>query len=134
VGQGEITVIVNANGINPITVDAALESKRRGLNTSRITSASFAEFMRRGVASRHSSGKNLHEIVDVSVDCAIPLADACVQVEGCPQKVALVSTLCSSFCLQLLDIATVGKRVKRGIKPPLWMSANLPEGDKENQK
>lgn len=134
VGKGETIIIVNAYGINPVTIDAALESKRRGLHTIGITSTSFAKFVPAGVASRHSSGKNLHEIVDVFVDCAMPLGDACVQIEGCPQKVAPVSTLCNSFCLHLLVIATVEKLVKRGIEPPLWMSANLPEGDKQNQK
>lgn len=134
VKEGETIIIVNAYGINPITIDTALESKKRGLNTIGITSTSFAESVPKGVASRHSSGKNLHEIVDVFVNCYMPFGDASVEIEGCKQKVAPVSTFLNSFCLHLLVIDTVEKLVKEGIEPPLWMSANLPEGDKKNQK
>jgi uncharacterized phosphosugar-binding protein len=134
VKEGETIIIVNAYGINPVTIDAALESKKRGLNTIGITSTSFAESVPKGAVSRHSSGKNLHEIVDVFVNCYMPFGDASVEIEGCKQKVAPVSTFLNSFCLHLLVIGTVEKLVKEGIEPPLWMSANLPEGDKKNQK
>ena len=134
VKEGETIIIVNAYGINPVTIDAALESKKRGLNTIGITSTSFAESVPKGAVSRHSSGKNLHEIVDVFVNCYMPFGDASVGIEGCKQKVAPVSTFLNSFCLHLLVIGTVEKLVKEGIEPPLWMSANLPEGDKRNQK
>ena len=134
VKAGETIIIVNAYGINPITIDAALESKKRGLNTIGVTSTSFAESVPKGVPFRHSSGKNLHEIVDVFINCYMPLGDASVNIKGCKQKVTPVSTFLISFCLHLLVIGTVEKLVKEGIEPPLWMSANLPEGDKENQK
>jgi len=134
VKESETIIIVNAYGINPVTIDAALESKKRGLNTIGITSTSFAESVPKGAVSRHSSGKNLHEIVDVFVNCYMPFGDASVEIEGCKQKVAPVSTFLNSFCLHLLVIGTVEKLVKEGIEPPLWMSANLPEGDKKNQK
>lgn len=132
--EGETIIIVNAYGINSMTIDAALESKKRCLNTIGITSTSFAEAIPKGAVSRHSSAKNLHEIVDVFINCYMPLGDASIQVEGCKQKVAPVSTFLISFCLHLLVIGTVEKLVEEGIEPPLWMSANLPEGDKENQR
>ena len=72
--------------------------------------------------------------VDVFVNCYMPFGDALVEIEGCKQKVAPVSTFLNSFCLHLLVIGTVEKLVKEGIEPPLWMSANFPEGDKKNQK
>jgi uncharacterized phosphosugar-binding protein len=134
VKKGETIIIVNAYGINPVTIDAALEARKRGLKTIGVTSTSFAEFVPKGVPSRHSSGKNLHEIVDVFVNNYMPLGDACVPIEGCPQKVAPVSTFLNSFCLHLMVIATVEKLVGEGIEPPLWMSANLPEGDQQNRK
>jgi uncharacterized phosphosugar-binding protein len=104
------------------------------MNTIGVTSTSFAENVPPGVASRHSSGKNLHEIVDVFINCYMPLGDAGVEIEGCAQAVAPVSTILNSFCLHLLVIATVEKLVKAGIEPPLWMSANLPEGDQTNKR
>lgn len=134
VAAGETIIIVNAYGINPVTIETALECKKRGLNTIGVTSTSFAENVPAGVASRHSSAKNLHEIVDVFINCYMPLGDASVEVEGCSQAVAPVSTILNSFCLHLLVIATVEKLVKAGIEPPLWMSANLPKGDETNKR
>ena len=134
VAAGETIIIVNAYGINPVTIDTALESKKRGLNTIAVTSTSFAEKVPAGVASRHSSGKNLHEIVDVFINCYMPLGDATVEIDGSAQAVAPVSTILNSFCLHLLVIATVEKLVEAEIEPPLWMSANLPEGDETNKR
>jgi uncharacterized phosphosugar-binding protein len=134
VAAGETIIIVNAYGINPVTIDTALDCRKRGLNTIGVTSTSFAENVPAGVASRHSSGKNLHEIVDVFINCYMPLGDASVRIEGCDQAVAPVSTILNSFCLHLLVIATVEKLVEAGIEPPLWMSANLPAGDETNKR
>jgi uncharacterized phosphosugar-binding protein len=134
VATGQTIIIVNAYGINPVTIDTALDCRKRGLNTIGITSTSFAENVPAGVASRHSSGKNLHEIVDVFINCYMPLGDASVRIEGCDQAVAPVSTILNSFCLHLLVIATVEKLVEAGIEPPLWMSANLPGGDETNKR
>ncbi len=134
VKKGETIIIVNSYGINPVTIDTALDCKKRGLNTIGITSTSFADAVPDGAISRHSTSKNLHEIVDVFVNCYMPLGDACVKIEGCAQEVAPISTFLNSFCLHLLVIGTVEKLVKLNIEPPLWMSANLPEGDKANQK
>lgn len=132
--QGETIIIVNAYGINPVTIDTALEARKRGLKSIGVTSTSFATFVPTGVPSRHSSGQNLHEIVDVFINNYLPLGDACVQIEGCEQKVAPTSTFLNSFCLHLMVISTVEKLLKAGIEPPLWMSANLSEGDMKNRK
>ncbi len=134
VKQGETIIIVNAYGINPMTIDTALESKRRGLNTIGITSTSFAEAVPKEVPFRHSSGKNLHEIVDIFINCYMPLGDASIEIDGCKQKVAPISTFLNIFCLHLLVIGTVEKLIQEGIEPPVWTSGNLPEGDQENKK
>ena len=134
VADGETMIIVNAYGINPVTIDTALECRRRGIRSIGITSTSFAENVPADAASRHSSGKNLHELVDVFVNCYMPLGDAVVKVDGSPQAVAPVSTITNSFCLHLLVIETVEKLVAAGVEPPLWKSANLPDGDESNKR
>jgi uncharacterized phosphosugar-binding protein len=134
VKPGELMIIVNAYGINPMTIDTALEARRMGVKTIGITSTSFALSVPKGGKMRHSSGLNLHEIVDVFVDCHLPLGDACVSIDGCNQSVGATSTILNCYCLNLLVIATVEKLVAKGITPPVWMSANLVGGDAVNQK
>ena len=134
VGSGETIIIVNAYGINPVTIDAALEAKKIGAKSIGLTSTGFALNVPKGGSMRHSSGKNLHEVVDVFIDCQLPLGDAVIDVPGCSQRIGPTSTILNSYCLNLLVAVTVQKLVERGIEPPVWMSANLPEGDANNKK
>lgn len=54
---GEVMVIVNAYGINAMTIDTVLECRNRGVTTIAVTSDSFARIVPKGHPSRHPSGK-----------------------------------------------------------------------------
>jgi len=82
----------------------------------------------------HQSRQNLHEIADIFLNTWLPYGDAVVDVAGCPQKVGPSSSLGTGFVLNCLVAATVEELVRRGIEPPVWMSANLPGGDEANRK
>lgn len=132
--EGEVMIIANAYGINSMSIDTALESKKRGLKTIGVTSTSFANHVPKDHPARHPSGKNLHEIVDVFVDNHLPLGDAVVKFDDFEQKIAPTSTLCNSFTLNLMVTKTVEKILDKGGTPPVWMSANMPGGDEANKK
>lgn len=132
--SGDVLVIVNAYGINSMTIDCALECKERGVISIGITSTSFANHVPKDAPSRHPSGKNLHELVDVCINNYLPLGDAVVEVEGLVQKMGPTSTYCNAFAINLLMIRTAEKLLEMGIRPPVWTSANLPEGDKLNKE
>ncbi|NLG83587.1 MAG: SIS domain-containing protein [Firmicutes bacterium] len=134
VKSGDVLIIVNAYGINSMTVDCALEAKKRGITTIGVTSTSFAKFVPPGAPARHPSGKNLYELVDVFIDNHLPLGDAVVTLEGLPQKMGPTSTFVNSFVMNLLMMYTAEKLLAMGIQPPVWTSANLPEGDKLNKQ
>jgi uncharacterized phosphosugar-binding protein len=131
---GEAMIIVNAYGINCATIDTALEAKRLGLTVIGVTGTFTAEALAPDHPSRHPSGKNLHEIVDVFVNTYVPLGDGVVEVENFSEKVAPVSTIANAFALQLIVAETVNLLVERGIDPPVWKSANSPGGDEHNKK
>jgi len=132
--EGEVIVIVNAYGINSMTIDIALEAKKRGMKTIGITSESFARIVPAGAPSRHPSGKNLFEIVDVYINNHLPLGDSVVQIEGVSQKMGATSTYCNAFAITCLMMKTAEKLVQMGINPPVWMSANMPGGDEANRE
>jgi len=75
---GEVIIIVNTYGINAMTVDAALEAKKRNTTSIGVTSRSFADVLTKDHPSRHPSGKNLYEIVDNY----LPYGDAIVELHG----------------------------------------------------
>ncbi len=126
-------IIVNAYGINTMSIDVALEAHERGIPTIGITSKDFAKKIPPDHPARHPSKKNLFEVVDVHIDCHMPFGDAVISIDGLPQKVAPVSTLVNSFSLNLLVIRTVEKLVGQGVTPPIWTSANVPGGDEANK-
>jgi uncharacterized phosphosugar-binding protein len=129
-----VIIIVNAYGINAMTIDAALEAKKRGIKSIGVTSTSFGQNVPKGHPARHPSGKNLYEIVDVFVDSHMPYGDAIVEFEGLDQKVAPSSTLANCFTVNLLVVETVHYLVDHGYHPPLWQSANIPGGEEANHR
>jgi uncharacterized phosphosugar-binding protein len=134
VKAGEAIIIVNAYGINAATIDTALEAKRIGLTVIGVTGTHTANLLAPDHPSRHPSGNNLHEIVDIFVNTHVPAGDSVVEIEGFAQKVAAVSTIANAFALESIVAETVNLLVERGIDPPVWMSANLPGGDENNKK
>lgn len=130
---GEVLIIVNAYGINSMTIDVALEARARGLKTIGITSDSFAKIVPKGAPSRHPSGKNLFENVDVYINNHLPEGDACIAIEGMEQPMGPMSTFCNCFAIDCLMLRTAEKLAGKGITPPVWTSANMPGGDAANK-
>lgn len=131
--EGEVMVIVNAYGINSMTIDVALEAKKRNVKTIAITSDSFAKIVPKGAPSRHPSGLNLFENVDVFINNHLPAGDAIVPIEGMSQCMGPTSTYCNSFTINCLMMKTAEKLINMNVVPPVWMSANMPAGDKMNK-
>jgi len=130
---GEVIIVVNAYGINSMSIDTVLEAKKRKMITIGITSRSFADVLPKDHPSRHLSGKNLYQEVDYFLNCHLPYGDAVVEIKGCIQKTGPTSTFCNVFTINLLMIETVKRLLEMGVQPPLWMSANLPGGDEANR-
>jgi uncharacterized phosphosugar-binding protein len=132
--SGDVLIIVNAYGINAMTIDSALECKKRGITSIGITSTSFADFLPKDSPIRHSSGKSLYEIADIFINNHLPLGDAIVEIEGISQKMGPTSTYINSFTINLLMMRTVEKLIAMGVEPPVWTSGNMPNGEQANTK
>lgn len=132
--EGDVLILVNAYGINCVTIDTALECRKRGIKVIGVTSAACSDPVPADHPARHPSGKNLPEVVDVHVDTQVPLGDAVIDVPGSAQKVGPVSTMLNAFALNSIVITAVDMLAKRGIEPPVWRSGNIPGGDEANQK
>jgi len=134
VGKDDVIIIVNVNGINAMTIETALESKKRGATVIGVTSIDFANRVPDNTPSRHFSNNNLHEIVDIVLNLHVPVGDALLEVPGIPVKVGPSSTLAAALCVNMLIVTTIEILLEWGITPPIWMSANIPGGDEYNKK
>lgn len=130
---GEVMVIVNAYGINAMTIDTVQECKKRGVTTIAVTSDSFARIVPEGHPARHPSNKNLFEEADIYINNHLPVGDAIVEFEGTGIKTGSTSTFCNCFAMNCLSIAVIECMLERGMKPPVLVSANMPGGDEHNR-
>lgn len=131
---GDVILVVNANGVNSVAIEAALESKKRGLTVIAVTSPECSRNIPAGHPARHPSNQNLGDVADLCLDSKVPIGEALVAVEGCDQKVAPASTISNAFILHSVVVATVEHMVSLGAKPPVWKSANAPGGDEANRQ
>jgi len=134
VGKDDTLLLINSYGVNPLTIDAVHACRERGTRVIAVTSFEFPASVAPDHPARHPSKENLHEVVDLAIDTAIPAGDAVVDVPGFPFKVAGISTLVNVFLLNVLVCAVVEKLIQAGIDPPVWVSANAPGGDAWNKR
>lgn len=128
----DLLIITSVYGMNACTIDAAEEAKRRGSRVIAITSVGAAEATPRAFRARHSSGRNLHEIADVTIDTQVPHGEVCLSIPGLEEKLGGTCNVLQCFCINSLVIDTAALCVERGIKPPIWASANVEGGDERN--
>lgn len=130
----EVMVIVNAYGIDPMSIDVALECRKRKVTTIGVTSPAYGRMISADSPIRHSSRKNLFEEVDVFINSHVPFGDAVVSIDGFMQKVGSASSFCSCFVMNAMVAEIVQELARRNVEPPVFMSANVPGGDKANAR
>jgi uncharacterized phosphosugar-binding protein len=97
----------------PVSVDIALAAKERGLTTIGLTNMTYSS----KVSSRHSSRKNLYEVVDIVIDNCGDFEDSSMLLEGMDQKIGPTSTAIGALIVNAIVIATVDNLIKAGITP-----------------
>lgn len=128
----DVMIIVNANGMNAVTIDTALYARERGLKTIGITAPDCSDGIPPDQAGRHSSKKNLYQVVDICVDCKTIPGEGLVTIPGCEQTVAPSSTITIAFIEHSIVVAAVEYMVEHGFVPPVFKSGNVPGGDTAN--
>ncbi len=134
VKKGDVMIVINAYGINAVTIETAEFCRNNGVTLIAITSPGLSRQLNEMRKNRHPSGKCLYELADVVIDSYTPLGEAIVPVSGCEYKVSPASTIINVFIIDSINAKACEILSHRGIKPPVWISGNLPEGDRLNQE
>jgi uncharacterized phosphosugar-binding protein len=129
---GDILIIVNAYGINSATIDSAMYAREHGMTSIGVTSIANQRGLPQGHPSRHPSGKDLCDLVDIVVDTKMPLGDAVMAVEGVAEKAGPDSTMLNAYAMNSIMLEAIAELARRGIEPPVWRSSNSPGGDEAN--
>jgi uncharacterized phosphosugar-binding protein len=131
----DVFVIASNSGVNGSIVGTALAAKQRGHRVIAVTSLEHTA----AVEPKHPSGQRLSEIADVVLDNRAPYGDSTIDIaidpadgSGATVKVGAVSSLTAAFIAQLLTIGVTERIAASGALPPVYISANIPEGDAHN--
>lgn len=130
--KDDVLIIFHNIGINPATIDAAMEAKKAGAKIIAVSSSAWQEGMPADHFIRHPNGKNLFDYADVCIDDYNPVGDCIVEIPGMGTPIAPVSNVVDFTITHLLEVETCHICMERGVQPPVWMSANTPEGDAYN--
>lgn len=123
-------ILISNSGRNPLAIEMAIEAKRINVPIIVVTAYDVASHS----ASRHSSGKMLHEFADVILDNRSIFGDSCIEVQGLPVKVGGTSLYTGSMLLDFAVMEAIEVLLGEGITPPLFLSANIDGGPAYNQK
>lgn len=127
---GDVLVIASTSGRNAVAIDMAIAAKEQEITTIGITSLAYSS----GVTSRHPSGKKLLDLCDIVIDNCAPHGDAAVGIPGFGQKVGPLSSVTGCAIVNAIVAETVKLLVEKGIEPPVFISANLDQGDDYNAR
>lgn len=125
--KGDLLILHSVSGRNPVVIDFALEAAKCGVKILAITNISYSK----SVLSRHSSGKKLYEISDLTIDNHGIKGDAAVEVGD--RMVGPTSTVTSAFIMNTI-ISEVAIEMKENNQTiPVFYSANLDDTNIKNK-
>jgi len=126
--KNDMILIHSVSGRNAVPIDMALESRRIGASVAAITNVEHS----RASKSRHSSGQRLMEIVDLVIDNCGCYGDAALAMQGFPQKMGPTSTVAGAAIVNAIAVEAAAEFLRRGVEPPVLLSANIDGGDEYN--
>jgi len=132
--KDDVLIIFHNIGINPATIDAAMEAKKRGVKIIAVSSKAWQEEMPADHFIRHPNKTNLNDYAEVCIEDFNPVGDAVVTVPGLDTPIAPISNITDFYIVHRLEIETARMCLEEGITPPMWKSANVPGGDEFNKK
>ena len=127
--SNDVLLIVSTSGINSVPVEMAMCAKEKGIPVIAIVSMAYAEDK-----SRHMSGKKLHDVADIVLDNGVCHGDASVAVGDSGMKVGPISTISACMIAQSIIVQADENMWKQGIRPPVYVSGNIPGGMEQNRE
>jgi len=127
---GDVLIVHSVSGRNAAAVELAIGGRERGAFVIVVTSLIYSKSVR----PRAEGTPRIFEIADLILDNRAPIGDALVELSGLTQKVGPSSTVIGAAMLNTVIVRVTELLLERTGDAPVFMSANLDEGDAHNQR
>ncbi len=117
-GPHDSFMVFSNGGVNEVVIDMALGAKQRGMPVIAVVSRAHCA----ASTPRHSSGKRLTDVADITIDNCTPVGDAMVTVPDLPYPVGPGSTIGYAVIVNMLKVLVAADLTRRG-KPPLVLTS-----------
>lgn len=124
--SGDVMFIFSNSGRNTVSIDMALEAKKKGMCVICITNLKHSA----SVTSRHPSGRLLFEVSDIVIDNCGTVGDASLNIGG--TVCGPTSTAVGAAVMQAIVCGAVEELQNRGKRPEVFSSSNVDGGDAVN--
>ena len=119
-GPHDSFMVFSNGGVNGVVIDVALGAQARGMPVIAVISVEHCH----ASSARHSSGKRLIDIADVTIDNCSPAGDALVHVPGLEYPVGPSSTVGYAIVVNALKCLVAAELTRRG-QPPLVLTSGV---------
>lgn len=119
-GPDDSFIIFSNSGVNEVVVEVALEAKARNMPVIGIVSLEHCL----ASAPKHSSGKRLPDVADVTIDTCTPKGDALVTIAGLDDPVGPGSTVGAAAVTNALK-CLIAERMTAAGQPPLVLTSSV---------
>lgn len=127
--EEDCLLIASNSGINVASIEAAEVARARGLTVICITSVGISQKLK----SRHPKGKKLYQVGDIVIDSHSPEGDGLLEIPENGQRTGSASTFGCLFIGQRIVLKIENEFIAEGKIPPVFRSANIPNGDEFNK-
>ena len=128
IDEKDTLMVISNSGRNAVPVEMCMAAKAKGANVVALTSMKHSS----SSTSRHSSGKRMFEIADVTIDNRAEKGDSGLKIDGLETLVGPVSDGTGIAIAQALINEVIDRLLQAGMEPPVFVSSNVDGGDEKN--